>query len=615
MSQIRPKQIRLNAEGDIIIGNATLSGSIVTKGTDRTVLMAGTSTLGYEFVSELRDSLGNALLSAIDSPGLVNTITITGGTAGNGPEFSVVGEANADLLLTPNGTGDVIVPTGYTPNTDFSLVNKAYADAVATGLDFKNSVRVATNASSEVSSFTYTAGTDEWTVVITPTFDSIALANGDRVLIKDSTDQRGNGIWDFDSGLSKFTRSIDADNSPQNEVSGGMFVFTEEGTVNSDTGWVMTDPNGNAALGTDNLVFVQFSSAGSFSVAGGNGIISSPSGSVFTVTADVDNSTIRNTGGTGDQIAVFDGLVNQTLLGQGAATDAAWGYTSSLFDSNGVLILEGTNSTTPVNYLNVESSDTTVGVKIAPKGTDINIDLVIESKGATGRISLDGVLWPKGPIPQASIISAVATDDLQPISPALTGTGDQILLFNDTTNQLEWVITSTIGGNAWGDIALTGNTAGDLTISPNATNTTLTLNGGEGIEITGTNATDIVSIGLGINTLAVSVTVDGAVDSIVFYDNSTGTHQQITLDNLTSEIVRDAYDDVVASGGANESFLGFFTSTPVDDLSITIYFNGIALRAGGTAGWTRSGTTLVLVDAVNGYAAEAGDIISATYRF
>ena len=57
--------------------------------------------------------------------------------------------SNGDLVLSPNGTGSVTVPSGYESRAGFSsdsLVNKTYVDSVANGLDVKKSVRVATTA-------------------------------------------------------------------------------------------------------------------------------------------------------------------------------------------------------------------------------------------------------------------------------------------------------------------------------------------------------------------------------------------------------------------------------------------------------------------------------------
>lgn len=71
-------------------------------------------------------------------------------------------------------------------------------------------------------------------------------------------------------------------------------------------------------------------------------------------------------------------------------------------------------------------------------------------------------------------------------------------------------------------------------------------------------------------------------------------------------------DTATATGGANESFTGFFTNTPVADSTISVFFNGLELDTGG---WTRSGNNLTLVDSVNGYSTDSGDVIRARYEY
>ena len=122
---------------------------------------------------------------------------------------------------------------------------KAYVDATASGLDVKSSVRVATTASITLSG--------------TQTIDGIVLVAGDRVLVKDQSIASENGIYDVAAGA--WARSSDADNTPSNEVSSGMFTFVEEGSANADAGFVLqtADP---ITLDITPLSFVQFSGAG-----------------------------------------------------------------------------------------------------------------------------------------------------------------------------------------------------------------------------------------------------------------------------------------------------------------------------------------------------------------
>ena len=55
------------------------------------------------------------------------------------------------------------------------------------------------------------------------------------------------------------TRATDADAS--SEVTSGLFVFVEEGTANSDNGYVLTT-DGSITVGSTALTFTQFSGAG-----------------------------------------------------------------------------------------------------------------------------------------------------------------------------------------------------------------------------------------------------------------------------------------------------------------------------------------------------------------
>lgn len=129
---------------------------------------------------------------------------------------------------------------------------KAYVDASRQGLDTKDSVRVATTAN--------VALTGASTTVI----DSITLVVGDRILVKNQTTGSENGIYVFATGA--WSRATDANSS--SKVTSGLFVFVEEGTTNSDSGWVLTT-DGSITLGTTALTFTQFSGAGQITAGAG----------------------------------------------------------------------------------------------------------------------------------------------------------------------------------------------------------------------------------------------------------------------------------------------------------------------------------------------------------
>lgn len=126
------------------------------------------------------------------------------------------------------------------PSNDLDAANKAYVDAARSGLDVKQSVRAATTAAVNLASQLEAGDTLD---------TSVTLAAGDRVLVKDQSTASENGIYVVqESGAA--VRATDADTSA--EVTTGMFTFVSEGTVNADSGWVLTT-NDTITLGTTGL--------------------------------------------------------------------------------------------------------------------------------------------------------------------------------------------------------------------------------------------------------------------------------------------------------------------------------------------------------------------------
>lgn len=119
---------------------------------------------------------------------------------------------------------------------------KAYVDSVAQGLNVHDAVAMAT--------------TENITLSGEQTIDGI-LTSADRVLVKDQTDPKENGIYVSAAGA--WTRATDMDGA---EEVAGSFVFVTGGTVNSNTGWVCTNEPESVVLDTDNITFSQFSDAG-----------------------------------------------------------------------------------------------------------------------------------------------------------------------------------------------------------------------------------------------------------------------------------------------------------------------------------------------------------------
>ena len=260
-----------NLSGSAAISNANLANPTLTLGSSTLTLGATTTDIA-------------GLTSLV-----VDDITINGQTV-------QTTASNKDINLSPHGTGTVIVPSGYEDRAGFqsqSLANKAYVDQVAQGLDTKPSCRVGTTANL---SATYSNGTAGVGATLTNsgsqaalTIDGVTLSASDRVLVKDQTNAAHNGIYvvtTVGSGSANWVLTRATPEDQPSELSGGAFVFVEEGTANGDNGYVFTH-NGLPTFGTTDLDVAQFSGAGQ--VIAGAGLVKSGN----TVDTNPDNSSIE----------------------------------------------------------------------------------------------------------------------------------------------------------------------------------------------------------------------------------------------------------------------------------------------------------------------------------
>lgn len=181
---------------------------------------------------------------------------------------------------------------------------KAYVDAVAQGLRVIPSALAATT---EDLSATYDNLAGTLTIAAIPTLDIdgvVTWALGDRLLVKDQTNPEENGSYELTQVGDGSTTWIFTRGEYFNESSEipGAFQFVTDGTLNSGTGWVATVTDAETfALGTDDVVWYQFSGAGTYTA--GNGLtltgtefsITSPQ---FTLIGEAGANTDISLGGT-----------------------------------------------------------------------------------------------------------------------------------------------------------------------------------------------------------------------------------------------------------------------------------------------------------------------------
>jgi hypothetical protein len=221
--------------------NPTLSAGEMGLESDTRKVKIGDGSTAWNSLSYSVGQVGN-----IDFSG--NTISST--------------DTNGDITLDPNGTGDVYIADdadllvgGDIYSNSQKVATEAYVDAVKQGLDVKSSVRVAT-----VSNIDLSADLENGDSI-----DGVTLATGDRVLVKNQTSGAENGIYVVvASGAA--SRAVDANSDA--DVTAGMFTFVEEGTVNADSGWVLTT-NDTITLDSTSLSFTQFSGAGQVTAGAG----------------------------------------------------------------------------------------------------------------------------------------------------------------------------------------------------------------------------------------------------------------------------------------------------------------------------------------------------------
>jgi hypothetical protein len=345
---------------------AVSSGAVTIKagGVSNTQLVNDGITIGSDDTS-LGDTITDLNgLTSVD----VDNLTLDGNTVSST-------NSNGDINLTPNGTGTVIVPSGYEGRSGFStqsLVNKAYVDSVANGLDVKASVRVATTANL---AGTYNNGNGTITASSNGaiSIDGVSLTTNDRVLVKDQSTATQNGFYKVTtvgSGGAAFvlTRTPDADEA--SEVTGGAFTFVEEGTANADNGYVATH-NGTPTLGTTNITFEQFSGAGQ--IAAGAGLTKTGN----TIDVQVDDSSIEISGDTlqvkalGVTNAMLAGSIANAKLSNSSVTINSQAIAlggSHTFDTDA--FAEGTNKF----YTDERVDDRINALFVAGEGIDLTYD-------------------------------------------------------------------------------------------------------------------------------------------------------------------------------------------------------------------------------------------------
>jgi hypothetical protein len=282
-------------------GANTLTGYV--KGTGTTAMTAsatipntditGLGTMSTQNASAVAVT-GGTIAGATITSSTINSTTIGAGTPSTGVFTSVA--------MT---TGTITTA----PTTGNDIVNKDYADAIASGINFHQSCRLATTTA--LASNTYNNGASGVGATLTAnangalSIDSVAVVVGNRVLIKNEVAQANNGVYTVTQTGSAgapyiLTRASDFDTAGAgvDKIDAGDFFLITAGTTQANTSWVQQTPL-PITVGTTAIVFTQFGAPLTYSA--GTGLNESPA-----YTFNIANTAVTaGTYGSASQVPVF----------------------------------------------------------------------------------------------------------------------------------------------------------------------------------------------------------------------------------------------------------------------------------------------------------------------
>jgi len=477
--------------------------------------------------------IGQGVPFTVPVSGSVTNATITNSTI-NSTTIGATTPSTGVFTNIATTTGTI----STTPSSSTDIANKLYVDTVALGISWKEPAQAATTVNITLSGL--------------QTVDTVALAAGNIVLVKNQTTSSQNGIyvastgaWTYAPGSTTWAQYV------------GAMIFVDGGAQAGSLWYNLAQPGGT--LGTTNMTWSNFSTSGVYTAGTGLTL----SGTAFSITPVGTAGTY----GSASAVPVF-------------VTNASGQVSSVTNTSIAIAGSQITSGTIGSSYISGSYTGIT-GVGTLTAGT-WNASVIGATYGGTGVTSLSGIVYGNG------------------TSAFTAATGSQITTAIGTTAVTNATNATNIIGGAAGQIPFqtgagatsftaAGTTGQVLTSAGAGTPTWTTPTTGTVTSVSGTGTVNGITL-TGTVTSSGSITLGGTLGSIA---NSQLTNSSITFGSTAVSLGTTVSALNGVSIGATTASTGAFTYASLSSTTSTtpvLSFN--AANASFASGATVSGNYL-----------------------